>query len=397
MTVPPRTASILHAADYGPKYSGNFIASLRALGRECNRHGLRMIWVFPDVVADYEWFDQLTREGDSCAYTLPRTATYLTNGRALARIARHENVRLLHTHFSSFDLPARWAQFLLNLRGQRLQLVWHVHSAFTDERWKRRAMDFLKIGIAGRSCEFIPVSSTLADSVARRGCPPTRLHPIDNGIDLAHATVTVRTRDQIRQEWQIPGGTTALLGFGWTPIRKGVDTMLEALSILRQRGMDVVLIVAGTGELKTFLDEWPDCRIRAYVRVIPPAERVAELFSAADIFLSPSRAEGWCYSVAEAMLNRIPVVAANVPALAYAQTWPGVHFCEVGSGPSLAATIIRIAAVSDAERRAEENRAFEFIYGNYSSEHWAKEVWALYERLIWGVAAPGLTAIAANT
>src|SRR5260370_32849557 len=62
--------SVIHAADYAPTYSGNFIASLRAAAQECRAHGYRTVWVFPDIVRDFEWFQALSTESDASAYTL---------------------------------------------------------------------------------------------------------------------------------------------------------------------------------------------------------------------------------------------------------------------------------------------------------------------------------------
>jgi glycosyltransferase involved in cell wall biosynthesis len=374
--------SIVHAADYGPSYSGNFIASLKALAVKCNSHGYRMVWVFPDVVKEFTWFKELSQLRDSSSYTLSRDASCFANAKALADIAAQENTTIIHTHFSFFDLSARMAQILLATKFHRIRLVWHVHSAFTDTSRLRRIKDFLKIGVFGRSCEFMPVSSPLGDAVAERGCPRMRIHVVENGIDVAHATAQRASRESIRAAWGVPDSTLALLGFGWTPIRKGVDTMLEALAALRRDGMEIALIISGSEELKRFVDNWPDQDIRSSVRLIPSAERVAELYSAADIFLSPSRAEGWCYSLAEAMLNRVPVIAAGIPDLIYAEHWPGLYFCEVGNGNSLAKCIRHVAALSKVELSARTAQAAEFISRRHCAESWAQEVWSLYQQIL---------------
>jgi glycosyltransferase involved in cell wall biosynthesis len=374
--------SIIHAADYAPTYSGNFIASLRAAAQECRAHGYRIVWVFPDVVRDFAWFQALSMESDASAYTLSRAASCLTNAKTLARIAAAENAALIHTHFSFFDLSARLAQALSALKFRRIRLVWHVHSAFTDTSWRRRVKDFMKLGVLGRSCHVVPVSSVLGESVAERGCPRKRIHVIDNGVDVERATARQRTREDTRAEWRIPNQALVLLGFGWTPIRKGVDTMLEALAILLQDGMDVVLIVAGTEELHKFIEGWPDRDCCSRVRVIPPAERVSELFAASDIFLAPSRAEGWCYSLAEAMLNGVPVAAAKIAALAYADDWPGVHFCQVGSSDSLAASIRQIVGLSETERQRQGELAKKFVDHRHSVRQWGRQVWNLYDQIL---------------
>ena len=376
--------SIIQAADYAPTYSGNFIASLKAAEEECRARGYRMVWVFPDIVRNYAWFRDLSAEKDFTAYTLSRGVGWVANAKALARIALAENAAIIHTHFSTFDISAWLAQAVCAVKLRRIKLVWHAHSAFTENSPLRRAKDFLKLGLLGRSCQVVPVSTALGESVAERGCPRTRINVIDNGIDIEHATGRRKTREDVRREWQIPEDALVMLSFGWTPVRKGVDTMLEALAILLQEKMNLALVIAGTDELQRFIANWPDRDCLSRVRVIAPAESVGELFAASDLFLSPSRAEGWCYGVAEAMLNQIPVATAKIPPLSWANHAPGVYFCRPGDSPSLAASIRRIVALPEAERRDTGECARKFVTERYSARQWGRQIWTLYERILAG-------------
>lgn len=374
--------SIIQAADYAPTYSGNFIASLQAAAGECRAHGYRVVWVLPDIVTNYDWFRQLSAEKDFTAYTLARGLGWVAYAKALSRIAIAENAALIHTHFSTYDISAWLAQAVCAVNSRRVRLVWHAHSAFTENSRTRRIKDFVKLGLLGRSCQVVPVSGALGESVAERGCPRTRINVIDNGIDIDHATARRKTREEVRGEWQIPDGAAVMLGFGWTPLRKGVDTMLEALALLLKEGRNAVLVIAGTEELQRFIDKWPDRAILQRVRVIPPAERVGELFAASDLFLSPSRAEGWCYGVAEAMLNEVPVATAKIPPLSWANDAPGVYFCHPGDGGSLAASIRQITALPPAQRRDTGALAKKFVMGRYSARQWGRQIWTLYERIL---------------
>ncbi len=376
--------SIIQAADYAPTYSGNFIASLKAAEEECRARGYRIVWVLPDVVRNYDWFRQLSAGKDFTGYTLPRGVSWVANAKELTRIALIENAAIIHTHFSTFDISAWLAQAACAAKKRRIKLVWHAHSAFTENSRTRRAKDFVKLGLLGRSCQLVPVSTALGVSVAERGCPRARINVIDNGIDIEHATARRKTREDVRREWQVPGDVLVMLGFGWTPLRKGVDTMLEALAILLRENMNLVLVIAGTEELRKFIENWPDRACLSRVRVIAPAEFVGELFAASDLFLSPSRAEGWCYGVAEAMLNEIPVAAAKIPPLSWANNAPGVHFCQPGDGPSLAAAIRRITVSSEGERRETGELAKRFVTERYSAKQWGRQIWTLYERILAG-------------
>jgi glycosyltransferase involved in cell wall biosynthesis len=378
-----RTKSIIHIADYAPTYSGNFIASLRTAGVECHAHGFKLVWVFPEEVKNYDWFKKLGAELEATTYMLSRSDSTFEHARQIARIASAENASIVHTHFSCFDIAAWIAKATCALRLRHFQLAWHVHSAFpARSNWFRRVKDFLKLGVLGRSCHAVPVSEALAASLAERGFPPKRIHLVCNGIDVAHATERKTSRESVRGELRIPDGSWMLLGFGWTPIRKGVDTMLEALTILVGREMKAVLVLAGTEELRTFLANWPDASCRAFIRVIQPAEYVGDLFNAADMFLSPSRAEGWCYGVAEAMANGVPAVSSDIPPLAWAANAPGVYFCQPGNSLDLADSIGRVTGLSEQERRSNAELSHRFIAERHSAQKWGQSIWSLYEELL---------------
>jgi glycosyltransferase involved in cell wall biosynthesis len=378
-----KTKSIIHIADYAPTYSGNFIASLRTAGAECHAHGFKLVWVFPDDVRDYDWFRKLGAEMEASTYLLSRKDGAFEHARQIAKIASTENASIVHTHFSCFDIAAWMAKVSCALRLRNFQLAWHVHSAFpAKSNWFRRVKDFLKLGVIGRSCHAVPVSEALASNLAERGFPIKRIHLVSNGIDVAHATERKTSREEVRNELRIPDGSWMLLGFGWTPLRKGVDTMLEALAILRHRGINAVLVLAGTDELKTFLDRWPDLSCKESVRVVPPAEYVGDLFHAADIFLSPSRAEGWCYGVAEAMVNGVPAVSSDIPPLAWAANAPGVYFCQPENSLDLADSITRVTGLSELEHSSNAELSKRFIAERHSVQKWGRSIWSLYEKLV---------------
>jgi len=377
-----RGNSIIQAADYSPTYSGNFIASLSAAARQCRAHGYRTVWVLPAKAHAYPWFRSLVEDFGGSVYALPDRGTLAGDTMALRRIAMRENAAIIHTHFSSSDISAWFTKVLCTLESRNVQVFWHVHSAFTDISAMRRSKDFIKLGVLGRLCHVVPVSTALGEAVAARGCPRDRIHVIDNGIDIQHATAKQTSREEMRKAWAVPSGSLVMLGFGWTPIRKGVDTMLEALATLLREGRNLTLVLAGTEQLQKFIDDWPDRDCLARVRVIPPAEFVGDLFGASDIFLSPSRAEGWCYGVAEAMANEVPAIAGDIPPLNWARGADGVYFCTAGDSEALAASIRQVSDLSPVVRAITGELAKNFVACRYSVECWGSKIWDLYEQVL---------------
>lgn len=378
-------ASIVQVADYSPNYSGNFIASLRALAAQYGKLGLRPVWVFPDEARSRAWLKELADDPAASVYVLPRRRTgHLRYAWELAHIIWREKSAILHTHFSRFDIAAWMAKAMCALAGKHVELVWHQHSAFAPRSSRTRlALDALKLGMLGRWCRLVPVCEDLRLSIEQKGCPPERVRVIPNGIDTAHCAYRSRPREQVRGELAVPQDTLLLLGLGWEPVRKGVDTMLAGLERVIAGGRKAVLVLVGTDDrLPTFVDQWPVRSVLPFVRVISSVEHVGDLYGAADVFVSASRAEGFNYSVAEAMVNGVPVVSTRIPSLAWAFEAPGVFFFPVDNGEELADVIGRIADRSDKESRRDAEAGERFVCERYSVEKWAQSVLHLYEDLL---------------
>jgi glycosyltransferase involved in cell wall biosynthesis len=389
--------SIVQVADYSPNYSGNFIASLRTAAAEYRKHGLKPVWVFPEEARGRRWLEELAKDEGASVYILPRRRRgHLRYAWKLAQIARRENSAILHTHFSRFDIAAWMAKMICALAGRRVELVWHLHSAFAFHPSEARlVLDAIKLGLMGRTCHLVPVCEELYHSMERRGCPRERMRVIPNGIDTAHCLLRKRSRKEVRDELKVRDDALLLLGLGWEPVRKGVDTMLEALADTRSAGRNAVLVLVGTDDrLQRFVDGWPDRTIISSVRVIRSVEHVGDLYGAADVLVSASRAEGFNYSVAEAMVNGLPVASTRIPSLAWAFEAPGVFFFQVESSRELAEVIDRIASRTVEQRQRDAESSGRFVCERYSVERWARSVMQLYEKLL--PEMPGAETVAAT-
>jgi glycosyltransferase involved in cell wall biosynthesis len=90
--------------------------------------------------------------------------------------------------------------------------------------------------------------------------------------------------------------------------RKGGDLALEAFGRLRERRPDARLVYVS--------DSRPERDFPA-VEFLPlvPADRVGMLYSRADVFLSPTRAEGFGFTNVEAQGWRLPVISTRLGAI----------------------------------------------------------------------------------
>jgi len=375
--VKPR--SVIQLSDFGGPYKGNFVTSLLALGDFLQEKGLRQVLVFSDEAADRAWLPEVREK--SPVYILPRDASLFFLAKQIARIAESENAVILHTHFTTFDVPAGLAAARMRAGGKRPNVIWHLHSAFpVKSSLSRRVKDDLKLRLMGRFVDLIAVSEDLRRSAVRRGFAG-RSRVVANGVDLIRATSPGKSRAQVREELGVSDDTALLLAFGWDPLTKGIDLLLEAGEMLADAG-GFVLLVVGETQLREFVRNKFGDSLPAWLRVGSPRECAAELYAAADLFVSASRWEGFPYSVVEAMGNRLPVVSSNIIALDWTGTSGSVVFFEAGDAVDLARAVREVAGWSTEERGKRISASRRLVEDKYSITHWVSETYQIYRDLL---------------
>lgn len=96
---------------------------------------------------------------------------------------------------------------------------------------------------------------------------------------------------------------------------KGLDYLLRAVALLRDRGLDIGILLAGDGPSREQLERIArDTGIADRVEFTGAIEHAAapDLLRRLDIFAMPSTWEGFGVSALEASAMRLPVVASNV-------------------------------------------------------------------------------------
>lgn len=153
------------------------------------------------------------------------------------------------------------------------------------------------------------VSGAVADSAAALGVPRERITVIPNGVDAE------RFRDRPADRGALGGnGAGPIIGsVGCLEPRKDYGTLLEALAVLRARGLEFTAVIVGEGRERGALE----ARARSLGlgdRVSFPGERadVERLLPALDVFVLSSREEGIPNALLEAMAAGRPAVATAV-------------------------------------------------------------------------------------
>lgn len=95
--------------------------------------------------------------------------------------------------------------------------------------------------------------------------------------------------------------------------RKGVDLLIQAFSRMIEEGVQATLTLTGEGPLKSQLRAAlsPEVASRVTFTGFKPVCDLPEVFAENDVFVLPSRHDGWGVVVNQAVASRMPVIATS--------------------------------------------------------------------------------------
>lgn len=128
--------------------------------------------------------------------------------------------------------------------------------------------------------------------------------------------------------------------------QKGLDLLLEAATLIKQRGIDFTWLVAGDGPLKAQLNQ-QIASSSLPVKLLGRREDIGALLSQADVVVQTSYWEGQPLTLREAMQAGRAIVATDVGGSAYTLAGCG-QLVEPQAGPLVDAVV---AIISDPKRR----------------------------------------------
>lgn len=353
---------VLHVLNYSPIYKGNFFDSMEALNDELRKTEGENIYLFVKPSAkDRDWVQALTNGG--------RKVYFLSGEKKkdieiIRKIISDEGVEFVHTHFLTTE---QWILVDNATRGRKVTLIQHWHHHLPSPSFaKNMVRKFL-----WRRSYFIGVSESVTKEL--RVLFPKKVITVENAINYDRL-------DSFEEYPDMTKDAVNCLLFGYNWYVKGVDVALKAVKKLVDEGENIRLWISLSAnkdivdeKVKDVLDvsEAPD-----WIHLLTARNDVATYYRAADIFLSTSRQEGFCYSVVEAAYCGCKIVASRIPAQKDLEV-PNVEWFESENSDDLARAIKmqigKTAECGDAQKDALKKR--------YSLNVWVKNMLNVYDRL----------------
>ncbi len=257
-------------------------------------------------------------------------------------------------------LPAVWVHQMVDARDhRRLPARWWNGRMEGLQTW--RVPQAVRHTLAMAACRAaVTLNEADGERIVRwLRAPRDRLHVVPHGVDCTEYRYDAAAGMRLRAALKLPppGAGPFVVGTAGRLVRgKGVDLLIRAAALLKDRGLDVEVLVAGDGEAKTELAELAaGLGVAGRVHFAGFMEDMPAFYSALDAFALCSLTESFGLAIAEAMACCRPVIATPT-AGALRQIEHGVNGLLLPGfdAGALAEAIARLAGDSRAAARLGE-------------------------------------------
>lgn len=321
-------------------------------------------------------FPAARRSQQSACYLTPMANRFdLRPARSLARIIRREHFDLIHTHTPRAALVGRIAAAMAGV-----PLIHHVHGQTATEIGRRittRLSAMVERRAINGAAAVIAVSPSAGRYIAAHGLAADKVHVVCNGVPSRPVLMSKLPPEGV---WTL--GVVAL----FRP-RKGLETLLGALSQLTQRGLPVRLRAVGSFENSEYryeiLRRADQLGLAELIEWTGFRANVGEELDQMDLLLFPSvLAEGLPMVVIEAMAAGAPVVGSRVDGVAdvIRDEVDGL-LCEPGNATTLADAVHRFIS-GHVDWSAMRQAAWQRQREEFSDRSMARGVAELYRNVL---------------
>jgi glycosyltransferase involved in cell wall biosynthesis len=287
--------------------------------------------------------------------------------RNLAVAAAHiRAVRRLRPGVFHANLPVPWSGWhgiMAGLACPRTAVVaveqLPIKTTSAWQRWWKRQL-------SRRLAAHVAVGEVSARQIeAYAGLPSHRVRTIRNGVpDLG--PVRRVTHDGV-----------ALVAVGRLNAQKGFDVLLSALAELP----DVAVRIVGSGEEDAALAaQAARLGVTGRVTFVGWSTQVRDELAQADVFVLPSRSEGFPLALVEAMLAGLPVVATTVGSVPEAVTDGDTGLLVPKDDPAALTAALR-KLIDDPDLRARMGQRARQAATAFTANHMAAEYMTLWRQI----------------
>lgn len=222
------------------------------------------------------------------------------------------------------------AQLMLHTQANATPcLFWGEKMVASASGIKGQLQQVLAQGL--NQCRAIVAIGSKAEQDYRQRFPGKPVFNIPYHCDLSSFGENVPER---------PRTPATILFCGQMIERKGVDLLLQAFEQVIQSGLQARLLLVGReAELPQMMQKLaPEVQQQIEFAGFQAPDDLPQFFQQADIFVLPSRYDGWGVVVNQALGAGLPIICSDAVGAAHDLIEPGVNGCIVPSGDAHALT-----------------------------------------------------------
>ncbi|MDO9575954.1 MAG: glycosyltransferase [bacterium] len=289
----------------------------------------------------------------------------------------HKRPQIIHTTLPELSFPARLVALFL----PGLCVVHTFQNPLSSEPLHWRFLNKITL----RLCDAITfVSHGIADEVTKELLKiKDKVCVIQNAILLqdVHPDNCLKMREDLG----ITNNEKIIGCIGRLTRQKGQDILIEAIANLVKKRFPVRLVLVGDGELEESLRlKVKSLKLEKEVIFLGRRNDIARILAGLDIYVAPSRWEGFPLALSEAMLSGRPCIGTDIPGHSdlLMDKVTGITV-SVEDPQALAEAIIWMFKHPEEARRMAFT-AREIVQTNFTPEIMAKKYENLYLHLIQG-------------
>lgn len=265
----------------------------------------------------------------------------------IRRMIRKYKVNIVNTHFARSDIFGVIVGLMCGV-----PVIKSVHGIL----WNDSKLFIYIDRLLARFRYLTTCNSGASLKAERKRSHTKKLKVIHNGVVPRECKLSDEESRVFRHELGITPDAFLVGHVGGLIELRRQDLIIEAVSILYEKGIDVYCAIAGKGPEKSRLKEHAQSlNISNRVRFLDYIDDVGEFLTSIDVFVNMARSEGFGIAVVEAMFAGAPVVLANAgahPEL-IVDGESGILVSE-GSSQELADALTRLAENSSLRQRLGE-------------------------------------------
>lgn len=285
-------------------------------------------------------------------------------------VRRQARVLHVHDYKSAFYV-------LLASRRLRLPIVATIHG-WVNNSLPLRLYNWLEMALMRRFDALVVVAESQIGRLLGAGLPRTRIHRVDNGIDLPAQGASGTSLS--REAFGIPRDAYLFAAVGRLSPEKNLALLLEAFAAQAARAPGSFLLLVGDGPERGALEaQAASLGLGGKVVFAGNRDDVPSIYPLIDCLVMPSLSEGMPLVILEAMSHGIRIVASAVGEiprlLAHTRTGRTVPPAELA--PLQAAMQAALEAPAGRDEAASE-----YVRGHHSAQAMAARYAEIYRALL---------------